>query len=205
MNQKINKSGRNSKTIWMIVFVIILFFGVIFAWRYWGVPREKVIEDETANWKIYRSKLYNFEIKYPSNWNAFDLTNSKIFSVGVTFSPFSETYLEEKGGALFGIYPTYSWKTDREYAQSMIEGFKLLNPDMESAMSDTSLCGVPAIKVEIKKYPIHMVNKQEGEGVLYFLTKDDKRLHINYHYPVTERERYKLIFEQMLSTFRFLE
>mgnify|MGYP000259321671 CR=1 FL=1 len=205
MNQQINKSARNSKTIWMIVFAIILFIGVIFAWRYWGVPREKVIEDETANWKIYRSELYNFEIKYPSNWNAFDLTNSKILSIGVTFSPFSETHLEEKGGALFGIYPTYSRKTDREYAQSIIRGFKSLNPDMEFTMSDTFLRDVPAIKVEIKKHPIKVVDEQEGEGVLYFLTKDDKRLHINYHYPVREKERYKPIFEQMLSTFRFLE
>jgi len=30
---------------------------------------EKVVKDETAGWKIYRNQEYDFEIKYPDDWN----------------------------------------------------------------------------------------------------------------------------------------
>jgi phosphatidylglycerophosphate synthase len=47
--------------IWIVVILIILIVGRIFAWHYFGVseeevrvPGKEVVEkDETANWKIY--------------------------------------------------------------------------------------------------------------------------------------------------------
>ena len=70
----------------MIVVVVFVFAG-IFCWQYFytqkqieiseertteieklekqGDDQEKIIEDEIADWKIYRNNEYGFEIKYP--------------------------------------------------------------------------------------------------------------------------------------------
>lgn len=71
----------NWKYISIIVIVAIIVGGGILGYYYFLIKDlemrlvkielrlpEKVIEDETANWKIYRSEKYNFEFKYPKNW-----------------------------------------------------------------------------------------------------------------------------------------
>jgi hypothetical protein len=32
---------------------------------------EKVVEEETADWKTYRNEEYGFEIKYPEDWEIY--------------------------------------------------------------------------------------------------------------------------------------
>jgi hypothetical protein len=32
---------------------------------------QEILEDETANWKIYKNEEYGFEIKYPEDWEIY--------------------------------------------------------------------------------------------------------------------------------------
>ncbi|MDI6883161.1 MAG: PsbP-related protein [Patescibacteria group bacterium] len=84
------KSNRGTIQNWIIMIVIVLLIaGGIFAWQYWRAPKEvkapeeeitppvvseekkekeEVPEEETANWKTYRNEKYGFEVKYPKEW-----------------------------------------------------------------------------------------------------------------------------------------
>jgi hypothetical protein len=58
---------RAFSKIWIPVIIIIFFTGGIFAWQYFGAP-EKEISNETADWETYKNEEYNFEIKYPAGF-----------------------------------------------------------------------------------------------------------------------------------------
>jgi len=59
----------------IIVLIVVAFLvGGFLVWQYFGVPKEKIeipkeelVEDETADWKTYRNETYKYELKYPPN------------------------------------------------------------------------------------------------------------------------------------------
>jgi len=88
-NQKINDLLKDPRTNWkFICIVVILGFlaaGGILGYYYLWLTEletklaeievrlpEKVVQDETADWKIYRNEEYGYEVKYPSNWYFYD-------------------------------------------------------------------------------------------------------------------------------------
>ena len=64
----------------IIIIVCAVLVGGIVAWQYYEMPKgeevlegevsEELPEDETADWNVYRSEEYGFEIKYPKDWHA---------------------------------------------------------------------------------------------------------------------------------------
>ena len=73
------KEGKtNLKLIAIIVGLTVITGGGVFAWQYFGASEDKirtpekkaleeVVENETADWKIYRNESYKYKIKYPSD------------------------------------------------------------------------------------------------------------------------------------------
>ena len=59
LNNRISKGGG--------IVLILLVLGVL-TWQYFGVSKEEVTEDETADWQTYRNEELGFEIKYPNDW-----------------------------------------------------------------------------------------------------------------------------------------
>jgi len=69
----------NLKYILIVVILAAVVGGGILAYQYWRTPKEEVeipevkpseeiTKDETANWRVYRNEEYGFEIRYPSEW-----------------------------------------------------------------------------------------------------------------------------------------
>lgn len=72
-------SNQSFSKIWIVIILTILVGGGILAWQSRLMPKaeikmlkvkvpEKVAEDETVDWKIYRNEEHGFEIKYPKDF-----------------------------------------------------------------------------------------------------------------------------------------
>ncbi len=195
------------RKIIFIVLIIIIILGI----GYWTYRLISKPENQISNWKNYGNEKYGLKIEYPSNWNKYDSYEGNTVFAGITFSPLKEKQLIEEGGAQFIISPlTLSKKTDREFAELRVKGFRSFNPNLEVELSETYLNDIPAIKAESKKDIIVGVSLNdnegpEGESIIYWFTKNNARFEIGYIYPVVEKEKYKPIFEHMVSTFMFLK
>lgn len=61
----------NKKIFLVVILVIIVLVGGVFAWQYSWLPKEEAkisetnLENETANWVTYRNEEYGFEVKHP--------------------------------------------------------------------------------------------------------------------------------------------
>jgi len=64
-------SIKGSKTNWKYILILVVFAtivsGAILAYHLMKKP-EKGVEEETTNWEIYRNKGFNFELRYPQDW-----------------------------------------------------------------------------------------------------------------------------------------
>ena len=97
------------------------------------------VPDETAGWKVYASQDYDFEIKYPSDWNEPQAERAvgsiSGYSYKISFRPKNDNPLEKYNG--FDIF--------------IFEGDKFSNPQNTVSLSqkpgasgiDPSLCSQP--------------------------------------------------------------
>lgn len=73
---------KEGKTNWKCILIVVVLAALVSGGILWWtktqeVPLvelpeikkpEKVVKDETADWKTYRNEEYGFEVKYPNNW-----------------------------------------------------------------------------------------------------------------------------------------
>ena len=78
----LNKGISTPLAITIIIVLAVVLIGGIFSYQYYYLPKQEnqteipeiktpeIQKDETADWKTYRSEKYGFEVKYPSspNW-----------------------------------------------------------------------------------------------------------------------------------------
>lgn len=161
-------------------------------------------------WKTYENQKYNYEVRYPLNWYVYDYDNGKTILAGTTFSPFNEGRLIDKGGASLNILPLgLSSTTLREFVEKRISLWKIGNQNLEVELTEVSLNGTSAFKAETKNDIIAggIITENPigpaGEGVTYWLEKDNQRFEIGFVYPISDEENLQAIFSRMISTFRF--
>ena len=187
--------------IWILIIFIVFVAGGIFAWQYLGAPEEKT-KDETADWKTYTNTTYGYLIKYPSNLFTQDETN------GVNF-------IEEKWRGQEVHYPFI--------------GIEIINTPFTPQQwvaekgTEVSLLEEPPTGFDASKYEYFGVENKKTKtiGTLQTLQfynagvsgsndntfiKQNGNILINvYRHSSGIGEISKNIYNQMLSTFRFLE
>jgi predicted Zn-dependent protease len=171
--------------IWIIFIVIILIGGGFVIWQYQLLKGRKVVEEapkelekpeEIANWKTYQDTEYGFEIKYPENYKI-----TKLYKEVVITFP-SQARVEIK---------VESNPKHKSLAEHVSSGHLQWEPIVINE--------IEGIKAKIKK---------NGYGILKgaaFLAGDEEifKIILLSEKSITEKEIE--IFNQILSTFRFLD
>jgi len=166
-----------------------------------------LVEDETADWKTYQSSKMGFSIKCPANFKVFldipieDVPSRDLF--GNSF--FIEDEITKKELILVHID---SWTkfleeaygegfTFQDWINQEVELFKSEDPKLKQ--EDFVLNNNPAIKISFKdQYRNQMV-------IIIYIQKEERMYEITAWIDTEHQNIYLPIFNQMLSTFRFLE
>jgi len=180
-------SQRAFSRIWILIIAAVIIAGGVLIWQYW--PRTAGQEqDETTDWQTYRNEEYNYEVKYPSDW-VFEYTpvvqEKKPYSV-VWFGP-STSFLPV---SIFTDFDVFGLINDL----SLSDAVKLMIGDVSLIENYLEVDNVSAIEVRepgIEESTSVFFQNQDGLLFRISLTPAD------YEHSDT--------FNQILSTFRFLE
>ncbi len=151
---------------------------------------EEIVEDETADWKIYKNEEYQYEIKYPRDFEVVDMGEL----MGVKGLPHTVLISKEEVPVMYEImtdlsmgWNSESWKKDIASSCGKTNSVEIGEKS-----------GLKAV-CEGKKSAIFII---EHQGKIYKISYEIEPLK-----SVTENELelYLKYFNQMVSSFRFLE
>jgi hypothetical protein len=160
------------------------------------------VEDKTADWKTYRDDEYGFEIKYPKEWNEkhfsaepsiVTLQNVDCFFCIYAGAPCGECYPEAGVKAIISV-------KDNQQELSLSEFLHQCDDKITFRCENISVAGIDAVKVT------RLMDIGADLPDIY-VPKGNKFFIISYGDNISKkdlREYYLSIFNQMLSTFRFI-
>jgi hypothetical protein len=184
-------------------------------------PEKPKIEEETANWKTYRNLKWNYEIKYPRNFYAMDVYEGDTGAISnVELPEYEEGSITWMGrevvvfGAKNGILVTinYAGKTEKplekwlkkEYPQLDLSHYKSVYIAEENALLNRKEFYNECLSGSLGE--CESENAPRGNFIDYdiYLLKDSNIFNIKAQIKMENKE-YDTIFNQILSTFRFLK
>ncbi len=207
MNPLRKQSGFTSAIIILIVAIVVVAGGV--GYYFYKTSQEQKeakktkseqIVDETADWNIYQNEEYGFKMKYPEDWRIeeaiiADSEELKPLSV-FTLCPKDKVYYHTVGGYTRGTMDpigTEIWSTE-DYQKRGIPGAKkVLISDNLSAFYSENALGEIFYVIQYPNKNIVVIFRSEIDMILRDPSED------------AEAEELKKVFNQILSTFKFIE
>lgn len=203
----LTQGKTNWKYILIVVILVILVSGGILVYTNYLIKEiisfsriseikkpGKIIEDETANWRTYFNENLSFSFKYPTNWIMKEDTLPDIprETMASEYLYISNDLMSESPGLILYVNPA---------------GFGVIPPDIEYELAPTEENGVKIInRTEIPPFDEEGPTNIDGIVVIFCKTV---RLGANtYSFEFVFKEGgkdFEPVFNQMLSTFRFIE
>lgn len=203
-------------TIGILIILIILIGGGYFGWQYFGEQEEGVKTNEIADWNTYESEKYGFAINYPKNWHAFNVgdvlfaASEEIFSEApqLPMISFTDTSLKEiKEDSDLNIH---------EIRIEIKENFSSIDEWLKDWEDNKERWKELGIEVNVEEID---VGKEKGYKVTDIISMETaefitSRIGLSKGQKVYEIRQISpnecsggecKIFNQMLSTFRFLD
>src|SRR3989344_7065888 len=155
--------------------------------------------DETANWKTYINDKYRFQLNYPPSWVYREemVENSFI----IYFEPLTRTSSPIAARCVIQLSIDNSSKTAEKAIKSLCE-----TEDICASASDAKDILIGNIKAKKSYYPgpiqTDVILFQKGTNIFKFFVDYDKSSETIFGISVEEKLR---IFDQILSTFKFLD
>ena len=196
------------------------------AYQYWWVSKEgvrapeEIVKDETADWNIHRDEEWGFVVKYPNDWivkkdkleNKVNFGEEKEMKVEISEGKYEKMNLF-KIGCTVGFYRNISelWKNKEERLSLEDWISKTFLPLRKGETIDSVTFGVEnyeGLLVEkfkevgiIKIIPRIFIQKN---GTIYEIRGEVPALPTTGEFFPTEHS-YDKVFNQMLSTFKFIK
>ena len=208
-------------------FAVLIGGTVIFALIQNNVPSlPKVTEPETlpvdpiAIWQTYRNDTYGFEVKYPKEWDAEQ--NELLAGVYLFFNQdvedFQRDFKYTEDSLVFSIavrkestdptkHPLFKRLKQLEQGQNFVE----IRPVTEerivyTKVRDEFISNIPAVRYQNNEGEIDFSKGLFPRDNTVLLLKDDLAFIFAFQGGSQENvDKNKVVFDQILSTFRFIE
>ncbi|MBU3922893.1 hypothetical protein KJ684_01490 [Patescibacteria group bacterium] len=193
---------KKPKPKWLISVIVIagiIVLGLIVcgAFEVFKSPTEpeEITEDEFKDWEIYRNEEYGFEFKYPGDWKMIKDTveevDSALLALAKSDAESSFYNCPNPGVAIQFQKNGFSDKVSIENKYFSIEE------------KDVIIANIPAKKIIRRSLNDNIVVSNE-----IYLEKDNPTISFSVAcenvIKDSEKEYYDLIFNQILSTFKFI-
>jgi hypothetical protein len=183
--------------IWIVVIVVVLLAGGILAWQYFRAPEER-ITDKTANWKTYRNEEYGYSIKYPSGWKI-EIGKNQSYPI---YADKIITFVDQNGKSTFNIVHPFS-KSGFDFS-GVIKSEEILIPGSNEYLTKEIMAPATLLKRTESEKENPQLATYDMVYAFWWLYNPEKSGMISFVYE-DENDPNLEIFDQMLSTFRFLE
>jgi len=157
---------------------------------------EEIKKDKTADWKTYKNEEGGYMLKYPKEWNA---VTSKYNSKNAFFGP---------GATSESGYGGVEYVGNLSPGQSLLDFVKEFNRAVEAGSVSETETTINEESVVISILPKAAIEPTEVKNVSFEKNGEVFNVYLMYKTDFTKypEDKQRLdIFNQMLSTFRFLK
>jgi len=164
-------------------------------------PTEEESEIDISDWKIYRNEKYGFEIKYPPNWDYNEEDISYLHyviprgtksGIQIRYKPINKTY-------------SSSGKISYVPVQIKARNFPYQISEYEKEVVINGIKFMETEPVPGRPSRIFFAENPKGSGSVMITDFIPVIVELKAGISSREKSSYEAIFNQMLSTFKFIE
>ncbi len=186
-----------SKIVLTLIILAIVVGGGIYFWQNRNVqPPINTNQQQTQDWLSYQNKKYGFAVKYPRGW--YEVSPfPELVSIGSDKPPYEDNYYGGMIGPSGTIIDFWIVTTNTSFQPGKEEISK----------ENVTIDGVSGEKIVSQNYyELNQDNAKIEKVVEIFFERNNLKYYIrgNFPYKTTQEEHMK-IFDQIISSFRFID